>query len=360
MTLFRRRSNAIDAMDSLGLTWVTPARNRLFFSRWESNPPFPRGTHDGAQIGHDGLPAEESLGLGGISNQPGRIAGTRRFNLHGNLTARDFANAVDHFKDGKTAPGSEVQKIRLAALAKVLQGADMRVSQIDDMNVISDRRSVRRRIVVAEDPDCPQFTKRRRNHIWDQVRFRFVPFSTLLRCAGSIEIAQRDELQSVGSVVGFEQALHEKFGPAVRIFRPLPALLADGNLFRVAIDSGGGRKYHAPHTRLHERAHERDTLRDIVLIILGWINDRFSHFDQAGKMDAGFQFVFAGDARHKGAIANFPLIEWGSIVKRGAVASGQIVQYDDPFPFCSEAFHRHTANVARATCYQNRHNFLTF
>src|SRR5467141_311917 len=189
MTLIRGSSNAIGAMGSLGLTWVPPAKSSLFLSWWVSNPPFPRGTHDGAQIGHDGLPAEDGLGLGGISNQPGRITATRRFDVHGNLTARDFANAVDHFENGKTAPGSEVEKIRLAAMAKVLQGADMRIGQIDDMNVISDRRSVRRRIVVAKDPDCRQFTKRRRNHVGDQVRFRFVPFSTLLRCAGGIEIA---------------------------------------------------------------------------------------------------------------------------------------------------------------------------
>jgi hypothetical protein len=136
-------------------------------------------------------------------------------------------------------------------------------------------------------------------------------------------------------------------------------MLADGNLFWVAIDRGGGGKYHTPHTRLHERAHERDTLCDIVLIILGWIGDRFSHFDQAGKMDAGFQFVLASDSRQKFAIADFPLIEWRSIVQQGAVASGQIIQHDDLFPFCSEAFHCHTANVARATCYENRHNFLT-
>jgi len=116
-----------------------------------------------------------------------------------------------------------------------------------------------------------------------------------------------------------------------------------GILFRVSIDGGGGGKYHAPHTRLHERAHERDTLRDIVLIILGWIGDRFTHFDQAGKMDAGFQFVLAGDARQKDAIANFPLIQWSSIVQQGVVASGQIIQHDDQFPFCSEAFHRHAA-----------------
>ena len=64
--------------------------------------------------------------------------------------------------------------------------------------------------------------------------------------------------------------------------------------------------------------------------------------------------------RQECAIANFPLIERRSIVQQGAVASSQIIEHDDLFPFCSEAFHRHTANVARATCYQNRHNFLTF
>jgi len=61
--------------------------------------------------------------------------------------------------------------------------------------------------------------------------------------------------------------------------------------------------------------------------------------------------VLASDSRQKFAIADFPLIEWGSIVKRGAVASRQIVQHDDLFPFCSKAFHCHAANVARATCY---------
>jgi hypothetical protein len=54
------------------------------------------------------------------------------------------------------------------------------------------------------------------------------------------------------------------------------------------------------------------------------------------------------------------LIQWSSIVQQGVVASGQIIEHDDLLPFCSEAFHRHAANVPRATCYQNRHNFLTF
>src|SRR5258706_14276850 len=120
MTIFRENSNSIDAMFSLAVTWFPQKKNRLFLSGGGSNPPFPSGTHDGAQIGHDGLPAEDSLGLGGISNQPGRITGPRRFDVHGNFTARDFANAVDHFENGKTAPGSEVQKIRFSALAKVL------------------------------------------------------------------------------------------------------------------------------------------------------------------------------------------------------------------------------------------------
>ncbi len=42
---------------------------------------------------------------------------------------------------------------------KVLKRADMRVSQIDHMNIVADRRSVRRRIVVAEDPDYRQFAQ---------------------------------------------------------------------------------------------------------------------------------------------------------------------------------------------------------
>ncbi len=140
----------------------------------------------------------------------------------------------------------------------------------------------------------------------------------------------------------------------------MPALLGDGNLFRVTVDGGSRGKYHATHARLHERAHERDPLRDIVLKILGWIGDRFSHFDQAGEMDAGLQVVLAGDACQEGAVTNFPVIERRIIVQQGAVAASQIIQHHDLFSFCSQAFHRHAADVACPTRYKDRHSSLAF
>src|SRR5256885_13986809 len=101
MTLFRGNSNAIDVMVSLGLTWFPHARNRLFFSWWDSNPPFPRGTHDGAQIGHGGLPAEDGLGLGGVRQQTGRNTRARGFDLHRDLAGPGLSNAVRSFQERK-------------------------------------------------------------------------------------------------------------------------------------------------------------------------------------------------------------------------------------------------------------------
>jgi len=189
ITLIRGSSNAIGAMASLGLTRVPICKNQIIFQLTGVEPAIPTRNARWSADRTRRAPSRGRSWLGGISNQPGRITGRRRFDVHGNLTPVTSRTQSITSRTEKTAPGSEIQKIRFSALAKVLQGADMRVSQIDDMNVISDRRSVRRRIVVCRRPGPPAITQRRRNHVGDQVRFRFVPFSTLLRCAGGIEIA---------------------------------------------------------------------------------------------------------------------------------------------------------------------------
>jgi hypothetical protein len=56
--------------------------------------------------------------------------------------------------------------------------------------------------------------------------------------------------------------------------------------------------------------------------------------------------VIVGDARHKCAIANLPVIERDAIVERGTVTSNQIIQYNDSFPAGSQEFHRYAANIA--------------
>src|SRR6266849_6538003 len=77
-------------------------------------------------------------------------------------------------------------------------------------------------------------------------------------------------------------------------------------------------------------------------------------------MDAGLQVVLPGDACQEGAVTNFPVIERRIIVQQGAVAASQIIQNDDLFPLCSQAFHRHAADVACTARYKDRHSSLAF
>ena len=65
--------------------------------------------------------------------------------------------------------------------------------------------------------------------------------------------------------------------------------------------------------------------------------------------------MFAGNARHKFPVANFPLVKWDAGRERGTVAVRQIVQHNHFFSFGKEPFNRDTANVPRSARNQDGH-----
>src|SRR6266851_1670174 len=168
----------------------------------------------------------------------------------------------------------------MAARAEMSEGADVCIREVDDMYVVPDGRSIRSRIVVPKHTNGLMLSKGRSENIGNQMRLRSVVFPAFHSGAGSIKVAQGREFHSIGGVIGIEDPFHEQLGPTVRILRPFPALFRDWNLFRLAIDRGCGGKHESPHTCLNEPANQRDTVPDVVLEILGWIDDGFTDFNQ--------------------------------------------------------------------------------
>jgi len=152
----------------------------------------------------------------------------------------------------------------------------------------------------------------RGKNIGNQMRLRLVVFPAFFAGASGIEVAKRHEFHSIGGVIGIQETFHEQLGPTVRILRPFPALFRDGDLLRIAVDGGCGGKHDTPHTRLNELADQRDSVPDVVLEILGWIDDRFPDFNQRREMNAGFQIMLASDSGHQFSIAN--LSRWAFLL----------------------------------------------
>jgi hypothetical protein len=130
-------------------------------------------------------------------------------------------------------------------------------------------------------------------------------------------------------------------------------LFGDRNPLGIAVDGGRGRKHDPANAMLHERPHEGDSMTDVVLKIFGGILDGFSDFDQSGKVNAGFQFMFARYARDQFPVADFPAIHRNIGVQRGAMASLEVVQNHNVLTLGSQAFDGYAADIARASGYQD-------
>ena len=131
-----------------------------------------------------------------------------------------------------TAASAEVERRALAPGAEMFQRAQMRLGEVLDMNVVADRRPIRRRVIGSINFDLRPLPERRRQNERDEVRLRLVPFAdfALGIGAGSIEIAQRHPPQPVGLTIPVERTLDRQLGLAVRVDRQLGQGLADRHL----------------------------------------------------------------------------------------------------------------------------------
>src|SRR5580658_1117597 len=125
-------------------------------------PPLPSRRNDGAQVGLAGCPAESRFRFRGISDQARRIAWARRLEANANVAPGDLPRAFDDLQNRITVPRAEIQKIGFAVAAQMPERTNVRVGEIGHMDVIANRSTVRRWIVLAEHRHVERFSLRGR------------------------------------------------------------------------------------------------------------------------------------------------------------------------------------------------------
>lgn len=100
------------------------------------------------------LPAELLGRSGGVARQIEDIAGSAPDDLVRQIAADSFAKRLDHFKDGGAAAGAEIPGAHTRVVgAQVVEGLEVALGQVEDVDVIADGGAVVGGVVVAKDEE---------------------------------------------------------------------------------------------------------------------------------------------------------------------------------------------------------------
>src|SRR5205814_10700659 len=69
-----------------------------------------------------------------------RSAGTPAFGDHFEVAAGDALRCIDYLLYAEAAPDTEVERARLSAFHQIIDRSEVRLTQIDDMDVVAYRR----------------------------------------------------------------------------------------------------------------------------------------------------------------------------------------------------------------------------
>ena len=105
------------------------------------------GANDRFEIRDAGAPTEQLGRETGIGDQYGRIAGPSCGFTARDGFAADRLGSPDHLAHRVTAASAEVERRALPPGAEMFQRAQMRLGEVLHMNVVADRRPIRRRVI---------------------------------------------------------------------------------------------------------------------------------------------------------------------------------------------------------------------
>ena len=90
------------------------------------------------------------------SDEPGRVAWSARFFDRVNFSSSDFAAGFDYFSNARTATRAEV----VTTGGGFAESQNMRLGEIEDVNVIANTGSIRRVVIGSVNFDIRSFTER--------------------------------------------------------------------------------------------------------------------------------------------------------------------------------------------------------
>jgi hypothetical protein len=144
---------------------------------------------------------------------------------------------VQHLLHGVPGTSAEVDNVVLARLHR-LQRCEVRLAQVDDVQVVPDRGAIGSRVVSAVDVDTRASPCRDGKQVGNEMGFRFVPLSMAPEGAADVEVAQACGCQTVCPARSGKHVVHGKLALSVGVDRNRGDVFGDRVDVRLAV---GGR-----------------------------------------------------------------------------------------------------------------------
>lgn len=249
------------------------------------------------------------------------------------LATNDLAEGVDHLKDGAAAAGAQVPSLDTGlVIAEVVQGDEVALGEVDDVDIIADGGTVAGRVVVSKDQELVAITggdfAEEREQIKGNTLGVLAHDASGVGTAG-VEIAQDSAVPLLVGLASLLEAaalsidlvgddiLDDGLGAAVGIGRTDRAVLGDGDHVlesgSIAIDgSTGGEDNVGDIVPLH-RAHQTDRTTDIDTVVLERDLARLANGLESSEVDNGVDSgVLLEDVVESGLVGDVELVEIGT------------------------------------------------
>src|SRR5712692_6562135 len=163
-----------------------------------------------------GFPAEGTLEFFLAGNQHSGISGTARTQLARDFAAGDALRRSDNFQDREAAAVAHVEGFAGNAI-DLLKRADVRIGDIEHVDVVAEAGSVRCGIVRAEDIDMGQSAASGVENPRNEMSFDAMMLAAFLGGSGSVEIAEGHVLEPGVDVVIRENLFEYELGFTVGV-----------------------------------------------------------------------------------------------------------------------------------------------
>src|SRR6267143_4273950 len=300
------------------------------------------------------FPTEHALEFFLAGNENSAITGTARTQFASDLAADDTLRRRDNFQDREATAVADVEGFAGNAV-DLLKSTDVRIGDIEYVDVIADAGSVRRGIVSAEDVDMRQSTASGIENPGNEMSFHAMMLAAFLGGSGSVEIAEAHVFESGVDLVIRQNLFEYELGFTIRIDGRLAMVFRDGNDLGFAIGGGGGRKNEFLHAVARdgiEQVHTTGHVRGVKTTRLAY---GFGDQGLGGEVHHGVNLVLRENGFNLRAIREICLAKNGSRRHGGTMALQQAVQRDDGQAARNHNFRADTPDVARRSGNENIH-----
>ena len=316
-----------------------------------------------------GLPAELTLGLGGIAPALGDVAGAARVDDIGDLLAAGLAEGVDDVQHAVAVAGAQIADEQAGLLLQLFDGSNMAAGQVDNMDVVAHAGAVGGRVVIAKDVNLLQLADSDLGDVGHEVVGDAV--GVLADQAGrmrtdGVEVTQQRNVQlGVGVAAVGQDALGEHLRGAVGVRGAADGeILADGHAGGVAVDRGGGGEDDVVAVVAAHDVQNVQRAGQIVGVVLDGLGNALADGLVGGELDDTVNVLVLGKDLLHGVLVGHVGLDKTEVLAGDLLDAGQglgagvvvVIGYNDVVP-CGQKFHTGVAaDVAGATANQNCHN----